>query len=242
MGCPICGANIGGRVPESMIVIDVDPRNGGLEALTELQRHHGALPETLTTVSGRGDGGRHLFYRRPAGKLSSKRLLPGIDLKTSTGYVVLPPSIHPDSGKPYSRIEAPVAPPPAWLVDLLKPEPRPAAPRSAPRLYALHTGPSVADEFSANASWAEILMPHGWFCLDTDPDADGARWLHPAATSACSATIRNGCLFVYSTNTPFDVTEPGHPKGYTRFRAMAVLEHNGDLRAAACALRHQVVV
>lgn len=235
------GANIGGRVPESMIVIDVDPRHGGLDVLAELQRDHAALPETLTTVSGRGDGGRHLFYRRPAGKLSSKRLGPGIDLKMSTGYVVLPPSIHPDSGQPYSRIDAPVAAPPSWLVDLLRPEPRPAAPRSARRLYAPHSGNSVADEFSANTSWAEILMPHGWGCLDADPDAYGARWLHPTATSACSATIRNGCLFVYSTNTPFDVTEPGDPKGYTRFRAMAVLEHGGDLRAAACALRGQVV-
>jgi hypothetical protein len=44
-------------------------------------------------------------------------------------------------------------------------------------------------------------------------------------------------LFVYSPNTPFTVTTPGDPHGYTRFRAYAVLEHGGDLSAAARALR-----
>jgi hypothetical protein len=72
--------------------------------------------------------------------------------------------------------------------------------------------------------------------LDLDPEEDCSRWLHPAATSSCSATIRHGCLFVYSTNTPFEATEPGSPKGYTKFRAYAVLNHQGDLSAAARAL------
>lgn len=228
------GCSIGGRVPEPMIVLDVDPRSGGRDSIAALERQHGPLPETLTTVSGRGDGGRHLFYRRPSGKLSARRLGPGIDLKTSSGYVVLPPSIHPDSGKPYTRIERPVATPPPWLVELLRPErvtPRPT------RTVGRFTGPSVADQFSANTSWATILIPHGWRCLDADPDADGARWLHPTATSACSATVRNGCLFVYSPNTPFEVTEVSNPHGYTRFRGYAVLNYDGDLRAAARALR-----
>ena len=77
------GCNIGGRVPESMFVLDVDPRNGGLESLAELETAHGSLPETLMTLSGRGDGGCHRFFRRPPGRLSCKLLGPGIDLKTS---------------------------------------------------------------------------------------------------------------------------------------------------------------
>lgn len=47
-------------------------------------------------------------------------------------------------------------------------------------------------------------------------------------------------MFGYGVNTPFDVAEPGYPKGYTRFRAYAVLNHNGDLKAAARALRETV--
>ena len=113
------GCNIGGRVPESMFVLDVDPRNGGLESLAELETAHGSLPETLMTLSGRGDGGCHRFYRRPPGRLSCKLLGPGIDLKTSTGYVVLAPSIHPATGCPYTRIDAPVVAPPRWLTNLM---------------------------------------------------------------------------------------------------------------------------
>ena len=232
------GCNIGARVPESMVVIDVDPRHGGLDSIKQLERDHGQIPETLTTVSGRGDGGVHLYFRRPSGKLSSRFLGPGIDVKTSTGYVVMPPSIHPDSGKPYRRIEHPVAAPPAWLGTKLKRREPPAATRSPRRqLYAVHSGPSVADQFAVKASWETILAPHGWHCLDADPDADGARWRHPNATSQWSATIKHGCLFVYSPNTPFKVTEAKDPHGYTKFRAYAVLDHNEDLSAAARALR-----
>jgi hypothetical protein len=44
-------------------------------------------------------------------------------------------------------------------------------------------------------------------------------------------------LFVYSPNTVFDVTEPSYPKGYTTFRAYALLNHDGDLSAAARSLK-----
>ncbi len=237
------GCNIGARVPEAMIVIDVDPRHGGHDSLAALEAKHGTLPGTLTTISGRGDGGRHLFFRRPPGRLTGKHLGPGIDLKTSSGYVVMPPSIHPDSGQPYTRIDGDVAAPPAWLIRLLTIRPSPVAPRSSPRRrFSAHPGSSIADQFTYNTTWSDVLTPHGWRCLDADPDADGARWRHPAATSPCSATVRHGCLFVYSTNTPFEVTTPEDPKGYTRFRAYAVLDHGGDLKAAARTLNSKAVI
>ena len=98
-------------------------------------------------------------------------------------------------------------------------------------------GASPADDYNERTSWADLLIPHGWECLDPNPDADGARWRHPAATSAVSATVRHNVLFVYSTNTEFVVTEPSDPHGVTKFRALAILEHNGDLSAAARSLR-----
>jgi hypothetical protein len=60
---------------------------------------------------------------------------------------------------------------------------------------------------------------------------------HPGATNPKSATIRHGLLFVYSHTTPFQATEAGAPHGYNRFRAYAVLDHGGNLRAAARALQ-----
>src|SRR5690606_31069347 len=65
-------ALIGAPVPESLLVLDLDPRNGGtVDALTEAA---GPLPPTLTVWSGRGDGGRHWYYLRPAGQLTRPRL------------------------------------------------------------------------------------------------------------------------------------------------------------------------
>lgn len=223
--------NIGIRVPETMFVLDAD----NLDALAALVAEHGPIPDTMTTVTGRAEGGRHFYLRRPAGSLTMTRLPKGIEIKTSTGYVVAPPSIHPDTGKQYTRIDGPIAEPPQWLIDLIRPEPITLTPRSARRLFT-HTGPSIADDFCTSATWADVLNPHGWTCLDADPDADGARWRHPTATSPSSATVRNGCLFIFSPNTPFDITEGGNPHGYTKFRAYAILEHDGDLKAAARAL------
>ncbi len=108
-------ANIGGRVPEGMVVIDIDPYHGGLDSLAALEKKYEPLPTTLTDLSGRGDGGAHYFFRRPPGQLTGRRLGVGIDVKTSGGYVVLAPSAHPDTGRRYRRIEAPVAAPPRWL-------------------------------------------------------------------------------------------------------------------------------
>lgn len=236
-------ANIGARVPAGLFVLDVDPRHDGRATLGELQDRHGPLPATLTATSGRGDGGSHRYFVRPPGELSTRSPGPGLDIKTHSGYCVAPPSIHPDSGRPYAWVD-PAVPPataPGWLVELLRPAPRPEPqPRpTRPALLALgeRSGPSIADSFGQTASWADILRPHGWTCLDHDPDGDGARWRHPDATHPASATIRHGCLFVYSTATDFEATGAGDPHGYTRFHAYAVLNHNGDMVAAARQLR-----
>ena len=128
----------------------------------------------------------------------------------------------------------PAALPAEWR-QLLAPSP------PAPTLRRLSLSPgrggSVADAFNQATSWTQVLGPHGWTSSDPDPDADGARWRHPRATNPKSATIRHGLLFVYSAATLFQPTEAGAPHGYSRFRAYAVLEHGGDLRATARALR-----
>lgn len=240
-------ANLGARVPDPLIVVDVDPRHGGHGTVAAWEAEHGPLPATLTVVSGRGDGGTHRYYRRPPGRLTSTRLRgTGVDLKSSAGYVVVPPSRHPATGAPYTWTDRrePVAPP-RWLVGLLRPPApatRPTAAPWRPSTVGGSVGGSVADAYTSSTSWADVLAPHGWRCLDADPDADGARWRHPTATSAVSATLRHGLLFVYTTSTALPVTEAGDPHGLTRFRAHAVLDHGGDLSAAARRLRERRAV
>jgi len=94
--------NIGARVPEHLIVFDKDPRNGGSWEALEA-RAGSALPPTLTAATG-SDGGEHRYFIRPEGKLTSRNLPPGIDLKTSTGYCVMAGSVHPVTGKTYAWI------------------------------------------------------------------------------------------------------------------------------------------
>lgn len=120
--------NIGARVPSRLIVLDVDPQNGGSwQALETLSRV--PMPETLTVHSGRGTGGEHRYYLHPGGAVSARRLPAGIDVKTDRGYCVMPPSLHPATGRPYRWETRPPVPLPVEVVTLLRP---PAPPRPAP--------------------------------------------------------------------------------------------------------------
>jgi len=235
---PASFANIGAAVPPGVVVIDVDPRHGGDVSLARLIATYGALPETLQARSGGRDGGRHLWFRHPGGKLSTagRPELAGLDLRVAGNYVVVEPSVHPDGGT-YRWVDpaVPVAAAPGWLVDALRP---PVVIYRPKRGSPVVGGESVADWFTDSTTWFDVLCPHGWHALDPD----GTRWKHPAATSNLSATVTNDVLFVFSTSTPFEPTSGGGPHGYTRFRAWAVLEHAGDLSAAARAarrLRHE---
>jgi hypothetical protein len=232
------GANIGIRPPPGVFVLDNDPKQDGhAAAAAKLLAEHGAPPRTLTHRTGRGNGGRHRFYRRPPGKLNTKLLGPGFDIKDNSGYVVAPPSLHPDTGRRYAEeIDADIADP-GWLTELIVVPPKPSRSTAHPFTRPARFGSSPADTFTESHSWDDVLIPHGWSCLDADPDEDGARWLRPGATSTCSATITNGCLFVYSTSTVFAASAAGDPHGYTRFRAYAELNFGGDMKAAARSLK-----
>src|SRR5687768_13148990 len=89
-------ANMGARVPAGIVVVDVDD----VAALEAVEATHGPIPPTLTVWSGRGDGARHLYLRRPPGQLVGK-LAGGIDIKRDNAYMVMPPSRHPDTGATY---------------------------------------------------------------------------------------------------------------------------------------------
>lgn len=113
-------ALIGLAIPNHLIVLDIDPRHGGSRAA--LEEKAGPLPLTLQSHTGRGDGGRHFFYFRPPGELRH-RPLPGVDVKEGgLGYVILPPSRHPDSGRPYwwDDEDQDIAYPSYGLIELLR--------------------------------------------------------------------------------------------------------------------------
>ena len=138
-------ANIGLRTGGDFFVLDVDPRNGGGETLAQLEHENGPLPITITVLTG--GGGAHYYFKHPGGKLKGKAGI-GIDVKREGGYVVAPPSMHA-SGRPYAWApgrapgEAAIADAPAWLVELIREQPAPAAPPAA-RKKSAQAHPTLA--------------------------------------------------------------------------------------------------
>jgi hypothetical protein len=122
-------ANIGIRPPTDILVVDVDPRAGGDAELSRLIKQHGKLPGTWTTRTG--SGGWHLWFTTTNLTEVRAQLGRGIDLKThSKGYLVAPPSMHPN-GTRYRWVTPPgsdPAPAPQWLRHAATPPAPPARP------------------------------------------------------------------------------------------------------------------
>ena len=95
-------ANIGiatGQVSDGLVVIDLDvDKDKGIDGrvtLREWEAVHGKLPdETWLAITGRG--GYHYFYRDTATVKNRAGLYEGIDIRGDGGYIVAPPSIHPN--------------------------------------------------------------------------------------------------------------------------------------------------
>ena len=118
-----------------LVVIDVDPRNGGNEGLRQLEDTHGELSSGLVVQTG-GDG-QHIYFTYPDGGIGirSDDLADGVEVKADGRCVVAPPSLHA-SGKEYRWATSDshtVVPSlmPKWLVDMiLKPKPVTVSPIS----------------------------------------------------------------------------------------------------------------
>jgi Bifunctional DNA primase/polymerase, N-terminal/AAA domain len=95
---PQHGVGIVTGTPSGLVVVDVDPRNGGsVEAVLE----KGCATDLVASTGG---GGVHFFLRHPGPAYSvpcGKTVLPGVDRKGDGGYVVAPPTVHPN-GTPYT--------------------------------------------------------------------------------------------------------------------------------------------
>ena len=124
-------ANIGiatGKV-SGLIVIDIDPRNGGDLTLKRLAAAGKRFPKTVEAISCQN--GRHLYYAydRRAKSCCKSKLGKGIDVKMDGGYVVAPPSVWSRNGQAYRWLRSPqrsaVRPLPRWIIDALQSPPKP---------------------------------------------------------------------------------------------------------------------
>lgn len=85
-----------------IIVVDLDGAEGE-RLLARVEKKFGKLPPTAEATTGRG---RHLFFHLPEGCGAVPNSQgDGLDIRADGGYVVAPPSIHPN-GKTYEWDEA----------------------------------------------------------------------------------------------------------------------------------------
>lgn len=117
-------ANIGIATGEAsgLFVVDVDGP-AGESALAWLEADYGSLPLTAEVRTGKG---RHLYFRHfPGARNTASTLGERIDTRGEGGYVVAPPSVHPD-GHVYGWVEGRSprekrrADAPEWLCKLLE--------------------------------------------------------------------------------------------------------------------------
>lgn len=89
-----------------VVDLDIDDEKGinGYESLREWEREHGELPDTWRSITGRG--GYHWIYRTSEHFANKVGLLEGIDIRGDNGYIVAPPSLHPN-GKAYEWEQGP---------------------------------------------------------------------------------------------------------------------------------------
>lgn len=119
-------ANVGVRTgrESGLVVIDVDELKGGDDSLRHLCNGRG-IPDTPESLTG---AGRHIWLKHPTDKIIRNRVeladSPGLDVRADGGYVVAPPSVHPN-GKVYlweassDPQTVPLAELPDWLLALL---------------------------------------------------------------------------------------------------------------------------
>src|SRR6188768_3009337 len=123
---------IGHPPDKGVVIIDVDPRNGGENTMALFP----ALPRTRTTKT-RSDGRHYWLTVDPSLEMRGK-LGPGVDVKRSgKGYVVIPPS----PGYEYI-VNGRMAKAPQWLIEELVVQTsfEPGEAASNPRYFPFQTG------------------------------------------------------------------------------------------------------
>jgi hypothetical protein len=195
------------------------------------------------------------YFDPAAGSLLDKPV-PLVETRGDGGYGLVPgcpPECH-ETGRTYQHhsgpplTELPVLT--AGAVAILKkcarvlgdakPEP---PPRQQPEGQQQSDGLRPGDDYERRGpDWDVILGAHGWVCVSGAPGGE-RRWRRPnkdgpgwsATTGVCRGRDGGDLLRVFSTNAePFE-----EGKAYGKFRAYALLDHGGDLSAAAGALARQ---
>lgn len=140
-------ANIGiatGKI-SGFFVIDIDVHGDidGNDSIEDLQSKFGKLPNTVESITW--SGGRHILFKSSEISIGNRtKVLPGVDVRGTGGYIIAPPSIiddkeyiweassHPDN--------IPIAEAPEWLINLLCSDDIPEIPGTTNEINKISAG------------------------------------------------------------------------------------------------------
>ena len=193
-------------------------------------------------------GGNTALARRPATRAElsadpNAKIKPLIETRAEGGYIVTAPSngrVHPTGGAyelltgGFDSIATITAEEREALFELARSFDQVPVQEWTPRGGAATAGGRPGDDFNERGEWAaDVLDPADWTYVRDDGDG-WALWRRPGKAHGVSGAVTpDGGLFVaYSTSTPFEIG-----RGYSKFRAYAILRHDGNFTAAARTLR-----
>lgn len=136
----------------ALYVVDIDAEEGE-HALSR----YGTLPPTPESRTGKG---RHLLFRWAEGRNTAGALGPKIDTRGTGGYIVAPPSVHPNGGRyrwHVSPNSAPVADLPPSMVETLTSVAGSIAPVEGARTSAIDVVLSGVAEGGRNQALTEYV-------------------------------------------------------------------------------------
>ncbi len=226
---------------DNLLVIDVDNKNGkkGNEDFARIADRVGPL--TTGPISKSGNGGFHFLFQRPDADVKGSNGLvwddkkTGIDIQVGSQYIVVPPSIHPETKKPYAWkvdpvpvTELPVLPE-VWIKHVLQhrtPEvlisqaPTVVLPRSPTgmsvvercRLYVDKVPPCIAGKHGDDQLFKAACVIFWDFALD---EADGmplfqeynARCLPPWSQYRLTYKMNESLTFPHKESRGFKIDE-----------------------------------
>jgi hypothetical protein len=168
------GRNVGVRLTQRQLVVDVDPRNyaaddefESIDSYEQLIQDIGFDPKDFPCVTT-GSGGLHIYMTLPEDTLVVDTVngYPGIEFKSKGRQVLAAGCIHPETGREYVFTEGHPGinvqvPCPKKLLRIIKREPRPASSGGGhitqERLAKALAGLDPCN-FADNTSWLKIMM------------------------------------------------------------------------------------
>lgn len=252
-------ANIGVALgPSRMCSLDIDNMDATRAILEEFGWSIDEMVADYPVMRGKPDGMRFMF-RVPDGvslqyhalqwpKKDGAGSFAVFELRASDAgqqrQDVLPPSIHPDTGRPYEWITHPDEfatwpEPPAWLLSLWanypalnsqlvdvcpwRTKPVPVQRVQVPRDPS--QGESVIEAYNRAHSIEDALTRYGYA-------QRGRRWLSPSSGTGLPGVnvIDGNRCYIHHASDPLCSTESGRP--VSPFDLFACYEHGGDLKKA----------